>query len=84
MSRLLYTRAVTNNDGILNHVRRHRRLLEWTQEELGERVGVTRQTIISIERGKYNPSVGLALRMAQAFGISVEELFEIDRGASYD
>ncbi|MCG6954469.1 MAG: helix-turn-helix transcriptional regulator [Gemmatimonadetes bacterium] len=67
-----------------NHVRRHRRLREWTQEELGRRVGVTRQTIISIEGGKYNPSVGLALRMAVAFGVPVEELFEIDRGAGDD
>ena len=81
---MLNIAVVTTNDGIRNHVRRHRRLLEWTQEELGERVGVTRQTIISIERGKYNPSVGLALRMAQAFDVSVEELFEIDRGASDD
>ena len=81
---MLYCVFVATNDGIRNHVRRHRRLREWTQEELGTRVGVTRQTIISIERGKYNPSVGLALRMAQAFGISVEELFEIDRGAGDD
>jgi putative transcriptional regulator len=72
---------VTIDDGIRNHVRRHRRLREWTQEAFADRVGVTRQTIISIEGGKYNPSVGLALRMAQAFGVSVEELFEFDRGA---
>jgi len=75
---------MSSNDGIRNHVRRHRRLREWTQEEFGDRVGVTRQTIISIEGGKYNPSVGLALRMAQAFGVPVEELFEIDRGARDD
>jgi putative transcriptional regulator len=81
---MLNIAVVTTNDGIRNHVRRLRRFREWTQEELGERVGVTRQTIISIERGKYNPSVGLALRMAQAFDVSVEELFEIDRGASDD
>lgn len=43
-------------------------------------MGVTRQTIISIEGGKYNPSVGLALRLAEAFGVPVEELFQIDRG----
>jgi len=84
MSRLLHASLVTTNDGIRNHVRRLRRFREWTQEELGERVGVTRQTIISIEGGRYNPSVGLALRMAQAFDVPVEELFEIDRGAQDD
>jgi putative transcriptional regulator len=49
-----------------------------TQQELAERVGVTRQTILSIEKGKYNPSVGLALRLAEVFGVAVETLFEID------
>ena len=49
-----------------------------TQEELADRVGVTRQTIISIEKGRYNPSVGLALRLAGAFRVSVEDLFQID------
>ena len=50
-----------------------------TQQELADWVGVTRQTILSIERGRYNPSVGLALELAEAFGVSVEALFEIDR-----
>lgn len=59
-----------------------RRIHDMTQQELADRVGVTRQTIISIERGRYNPSVGLALRIAEAFGASVEELFQIDRGGA--
>ncbi|MEJ2204669.1 MAG: helix-turn-helix transcriptional regulator [Gemmatimonadota bacterium] len=71
---------MSTNDGVRNHVRRHRRLRELTQQDLAARVGVTRQTIISIEGGKYNPSVGLALRLAEAFGVPVEELFQIDRG----
>lgn len=50
-----------------------------TQQELADRVGVTRQTILSIERGQYNPSVGLALRLAEVLGVSVEALFELDR-----
>jgi putative transcriptional regulator len=63
---------------VRNQVRRHRRAVEGlTQEALAERVGVTRQTIISIERGSYDPSVGLALRLAKALGVSVETLFEI-------
>lgn len=65
---------------VRNHVRRHRRLLgDMTQEELADRVGVTRQTILSIEKGRYNPSVSLALRLAETFGVPVEALFEIDR-----
>jgi putative transcriptional regulator len=51
---------------------------EMTQEELATRVGVSRQTIIAIERGKYNPSVGLAIRIARVFGVSVEEVFHLD------
>lgn len=64
---------------ITNHVRRYRRHVEdMTQQELADRVGVTRQTILSIERGQYNPSVGLALRLAQTLGVAVETLFEIE------
>ena len=55
-----------------------------TQQDLADRVGVTRQTILSIERGRYNPSVGLALRLAGVFAVSVEVLFEIDRENSHD
>lgn len=49
-----------------------------TQQELAERVGVTRQTILAIEKGNYNPSVELALRLARVFGTTVEELFALD------
>ena len=70
---------------VRNHVRRHRRQLhDMTQQELADRVGVTRQTILSIEGGRYNPSVGLALRVAEVFGVTVEELFEIERGEDHD
>ena len=68
----------TTNQEIRNHVRRHRRAVDGlTQQSLADQVGVTRQTIISIERGSYNPSVGLALQLAQALRVTVEELFEI-------
>jgi putative transcriptional regulator len=50
---------------------------EMTQEELADTVGVARQTIIAIEKGKYNPSVALAIRIARVFGVSVEEVFSI-------
>ncbi|MFC1758659.1 helix-turn-helix transcriptional regulator [Planctomycetota bacterium] len=65
---------------ILNLVRQHRRMAEMTQQELADRVGVTRQTILSIEKGKYTPSVALALCLAEVFGVSVETLFQLNRG----
>jgi len=48
-----------------------------TQEELAARVGVSRQTIIAIEKGNYTPSVLLALKVARFFKVSVEEIFTI-------
>ena len=61
-------------------MRRHRRQLhDMTQQELADRVGVTRQTVLSLERGRYNPSVGLAIRLAETFGVPVEALFELDQ-----
>ena len=48
-----------------------------TQEELAEAVGVTRQTIISIEKGRYAPSVTLALKIAGVFKARVEDIFSI-------
>lgn len=63
---------------ILSHLRRHRLRSDLTQQELAERVGVTRQTILSIEKGRYSPTVGLALRLARVLEVSVEELFELE------
>ncbi len=48
---------------------------ELTQQELAVRAGVTRQTIIAIEGGKYTPSLELAFRLARAFDVGVEEVF---------
>jgi putative transcriptional regulator len=53
---------------------------EMTQQELAVRVGVTRQTIIALEAGKYVPSLLLASRLARAFGVSVEGGFQYDDG----
>jgi putative transcriptional regulator len=49
-----------------------------TQQELAQRVGVTRQTIIALEQGKYAPSLPLALRLARVFGVAVEEIFQLE------
>ena len=64
---------------IVNAVRRHRLARDITQGELAELLGVTRQTVLSIEKGKYTPSVGLALRLAEIFAVSVETLFQLNK-----
>ena len=51
---------------------------EMTQEELARRVGVSRQTIIALEQEKYIPSLGLAFRIARAFGVTVEDVFQYE------
>ena len=52
-----------------------------TQQDLADRLSVSRQTIISLEKGKYDPSIGLAHKLARLFGLHIEEvfLFEEDR-----
>ena len=50
-----------------------------TQEELARHVGCTRQTIITLEQGRYVPSLELAFRIARAFGLTVEDVFEYER-----
>ena len=51
---------------------------EMTQHQLADRVGVTRQTIVAIEAGKYAPSLPLALRIVRVFGESVEGTFQLE------
>ncbi len=48
-----------------------------TQEELADKVGVSRQTVIAIEKGNYTPSVLLALKIARTFRLSVEDIFSL-------
>jgi len=60
---------------LYNQVAQRRQTLGLTQAELAEQVGVSRQTIISIEKGHYEPSVRLALGLARILGCSVETLF---------
>jgi putative transcriptional regulator len=51
-----------------------------TQEELANKVGCTRQTIIALEQNKYVPSIELAFRIAEAFGVPLEEVFQYENG----
>ena len=62
---------------IVNTVMEFRVRCDLTQEELASRVGVSRQTIIALEKGNYTPSVLLALKIAQFFDTSVEKIFDI-------
>jgi len=58
-----------------NNLRRYREKYALTQETLADKVGVTRQTVISIERDRYTPSLELSLKLAKVFGCRVEDLF---------
>jgi len=60
-----------------NDVSGQRSLRNMTQEELAQKVGVSRQTIISLEKGNYTPSVLLAIKIASVFKVPVETLFTI-------
>ena len=51
---------------------------EMTQEELANHAGCTRQTIIALEQGKYVPSIELAFKIAKAFGVALEEVFQYE------
>lgn len=53
---------------------------EMTQQQLAEAVGVTRQTIVAIEKGNYSPSLELAFRIARVFNTTVEDVFYIEAG----
>ena len=61
-----------------NWVKMHRARLDMTQEQLAQATGVSRQTVHAIERGKAEPSVALALRMAGVLGVSISELFWLE------
>ena len=64
---------------ITNEIRRLRfEHNEMTQKELAEKVGVTRQTIVAIEKAKYSPSLELAFLIARAFGKPLEEVFSFE------
>ena len=60
-----------------NQIKVQRAIKNLTQEELAEKIGVTRKTINTIENGVFTPSTILAIRLARFFGIAVEDLFDL-------
>ena len=71
--------ADRNRVALVSHLKQHRARMDMTQEELAERVGVRRQTILAVEKGHYVPSTLLAMLLADALEMSVGELFELTR-----
>jgi len=68
-----------SNDGLTNQIRRLRfEAGEMTQQALADKVGVTRQTIIATEQGRYAPSLPLAIKIARVFGKTVEDVFRLE------
>ncbi|WP_455931119.1 helix-turn-helix transcriptional regulator [Priestia aryabhattai] len=63
-----------------NRVRELRARFRWTQQDLADSVGITRQTVGLIEKGDYAPSVALALKIAKSFNVSVEDVFYLKEG----
>jgi putative transcriptional regulator len=62
-----------------NRVREQRMEHQWTQADLADRLGVSRQTVNAIETGKYDPSLPLAFKLAGVFGCRIEDLFSPER-----
>jgi putative transcriptional regulator len=67
---------------VKNRLRVLRAEREWSQAELAERLAVSRQTVNAVETSRYEPSLSLAFRIAQLFGMSIEEIFEPDETAA--
>jgi putative transcriptional regulator len=63
-----------------NKIKIQRAIHNLTQDDLAKKISVSRQTINTMESGKYVPSTLLALKMAQLFGVGVDELFQLEEG----
>lgn len=61
-----------------NHLKVLRAMRNWSQQDLADRLGVSRQSVYAIETGKYDPSLPLAFRIADLFELSIEEIFQRD------
>ncbi len=63
-----------------NNIKVYRAIHDLTQESLAEKVGVTRQTINAIEKGKYDPSIDLAFKLSRLFKVKIEDVFLYEGG----
>ncbi len=63
-----------------NNLKVQRAIKDLTQADLAQKIGVSRQTVHAVEKGKYVPSTLLALKMATVFEVSVEEIFQLEEG----
>lgn len=63
---------------IKNRIKVLRAERDWTQADLADRVGISRQAVISIEKYKYTPSLGLAFRLAMVFEVEITEIFKVE------
>jgi len=61
---------------VINHLEELRKQRGIRQEDLAQALGVSRQTVISLEKGKYNPSLSLAFKLARYFNLSIEDIFD--------
>jgi putative transcriptional regulator len=61
-----------------NKIKIYRAMHDLTQEALANKLQVTRSTIVSLENGKYDPSIGLAFRISRLFNVKIEDIFEYD------
>jgi len=73
----MFAQPYTATMPLRNQIKQHRARLDLTQQDLAERVGVRRQTILAIEKGHFIPSTVLAFRIARELGMRVDELFEL-------
>jgi putative transcriptional regulator len=63
-----------------NKLKIYRAMLELTQEQLAEKIGVSRQTVIAMESNKYSPSLRLAFKIARLFKVTIEDIFFYEDG----
>jgi len=63
---------------VINKIKEFRKEKGVTQLEMARDLKITRQTVIAIEKGKYNPSIELSLKIAHYFGVSVEDIFKLE------
>lgn len=63
---------------IKNRIKEYRAKFDMKQEELADKVGVRRETIGNLEKGRYNPSLALAWNIAKVFQVSIEEIFTVE------